>query len=41
LANKDEEMEHFDMQAEAYRIWPMKEEIAQEVDRLNIVLNEY
>lgn len=41
LANKDEEVEHFDMQCDAYRIWSMKEEIGDEVERLNIVLNEY
>lgn len=41
LANKDEEAEHFDLQCESYRIWSMKEEIAEEVERLNTVLNEY
>lgn len=41
LANKDEEGEHFDMQCEAYRIDPMKDEIGEEIERLNGSLNEY
>lgn len=41
LANKDEEAEHFDLQCQSYRIDSMKDEIAEEVERLNTVLNEY
>jgi len=41
LANKDEEGEHFEMQCNAYRIDPMKDEIGQEIERLNGSLNEY
>ena len=41
LANKDEEAEHFEMQCDAYRIDPMKTEIAEELERLNGALNEY
>lgn len=41
LANKDEEAEHFEMQCDAYRINPMKDEIGEELERLNGALNEY
>jgi hypothetical protein len=41
LANKDEEAEHFEMQCDAYRIDPMKDEIGEEIERLNGALNEY
>jgi hypothetical protein len=35
LANKDEEIEHFQMQCEAYRLGPMKSEIEQEIEKLS------
>jgi hypothetical protein len=35
LANKDEEIEHFQLQCEAYRLGPMKLEIEQEIEKLN------
>ncbi len=41
LANKDEEAEHFALFNRVFRVDPMKEEIGQEVERLNSVLNEY
>lgn len=39
LANKDEEIEHFQMQCEAYRLAPMKAEIEQEIERLSTILD--
>jgi hypothetical protein len=39
LANKDEEIEHFQKQCEAYRLAPMKAEIEQEIDRLSTILD--
>lgn len=41
LANKDEEQEHFEMQARAYRVDPALEEVERAVRRLNGSLNEY
>ncbi|MBM3726467.1 MAG: hypothetical protein FJW40_13700 [Acidobacteria bacterium] len=41
LANKDEEIEHFQMQCEQYRIPPMKAEIQDEIERLNAALHDY
>lgn len=41
LANKDEESEHFDLLSGAYHIHTMKDEVDQEVDKLNKALNEY
>ena len=41
LANKDEEAEHFALLNRVFRVDPMKNEIGQEVERLNSVLNEY
>lgn len=41
LANKDEEIEHFDLQAEAYRLGPMKAESEREIEALNASLEEY
>lgn len=38
LANKDEEIEHFQMQCHAYRLDPMKNEVEQEVDKLSHLL---
>ncbi|HNY39362.1 MAG TPA: CorA family divalent cation transporter [Bryobacteraceae bacterium] len=35
LANKDEELEHFQMQVKAYRLDPMKSEIEQEIEKLS------
>jgi len=39
LANKDEEIEHFQMQCEAFRLEPMKAEVEQEVEKLNLTLD--
>ncbi len=41
LANKDEEIEHFTMQCREYRIGPMKEEIEEEIEKLNATLDDY
>jgi CorA-like Mg2+ transporter protein len=41
LANKDEESEHFDLQAREYRLGEMKMEVEQELAALNGSLNEY
>jgi hypothetical protein len=41
LANKDEEIEHFMLQCENYRIGPIKDEIEEELDKLNGSLQEY
>jgi hypothetical protein len=41
LANKDEESEHFDLQALEYRLGEMKSEVEQELAALNGSLNEY
>ncbi len=41
LANKDEEIEHFDMQCRAYRVFEMKREVEGEIRELNASLNEY
>jgi len=41
LANKDEEMEHFHMQCQAYRLLAMKSESEQEIEKLNASLIEY
>ncbi|HBY63571.1 MAG TPA: hypothetical protein DEH78_27415, partial [Solibacterales bacterium] len=41
LANKDEEIEHFEMMCRVYRIAPMKAEIENEVEKLNSMLTEY
>ncbi|MDX2152386.1 MAG: CorA family divalent cation transporter [Bryobacteraceae bacterium] len=41
LANKDEEIEHFEMQCRVYRISPMKAEIENELEKLNSMLTEY
>jgi hypothetical protein len=35
LANKDEEIEHFQLQCEAYRLGSMKSEIEQEIEKLS------
>jgi hypothetical protein len=35
LANKDEEIEHFQMQCKAYRLDPMKAEVEQEIGKLS------
>jgi Mg2+ and Co2+ transporter CorA len=40
LANKDEEIEHFEMQCSAYRIGHMREEIENEIEKLNALLYE-
>lgn len=39
LANKDEEIEHFQMQCTAYRLDPMKREIEQEIEKLSNYLD--
>jgi hypothetical protein len=41
LANKDEEIEHFEMQRREYGIETMKEEIEEEVEKLNASLHSY
>ncbi|NWG14682.1 MAG: hypothetical protein HXY20_14235 [Acidobacteria bacterium] len=41
LANKDEEIEHFALQCQEYRIEPIKTEIEEELDKLNAYLQEY
>jgi hypothetical protein len=41
LANKDEEIEHFQMQCGEYRIEPMKREIEEEIEKLNASLDNY
>jgi hypothetical protein len=41
LANKDEEIEHFALQCQQYRIEPIKKEIEEELDKLNASLQEY
>lgn len=41
LANKDEEIEHFTLQCGQYRIEPMKEEIEEEIEKLNAWLDNY
>jgi len=38
LANKDEEIEHFQMQCRAYRLDPMKTEIEQEAAKMNEII---
>lgn len=39
LANKDEEIEHFQMQSEAFRLPSMKAEVEEELEKLNDTLN--
>ena len=41
LANKDEELEHFRLQCRQYRTEAMKQEIAEEIDKLNASLHNY
>jgi hypothetical protein len=41
LANKDEEIEHFTMQSNAYRIPEIHKHIADEVEKLNSFLHEH
>ena len=41
LANKDEEVEHFTLQARECRIEPMKLEIEEEIEKLNASLDSY
>jgi hypothetical protein len=41
VANKDEEIEHFTMQCDAYRLGPMKGEIEEEIEKLNASLQEF
>jgi len=41
LANKDEELEHFRLQCKQYRTEEMKQEIADEIDKLNASLHNY
>ena len=38
LANKDEEIEHFQMQSEAFRVPAMKTEVEEELEKLNNAL---
>ena len=41
LANKDEELEHFTMQCQQYRIHATKREIEEEIEKLNASLHSY
>lgn len=41
LSNKDEEVEHYDMQAREYRLDGMKAEIENELEALNASLSDY
>ena len=41
LANKDEEIEHFMLQCREYRIGPMKDEIEEEIEKLDASLHTF
>ncbi|MCS6954515.1 MAG: hypothetical protein NZM33_16870 [Bryobacteraceae bacterium] len=41
LANKDEELEHFQLMCRQYRTQPMKREIEEEIEKLNASLHNY
>ena len=41
LANKDEELEHFRLQCSQYRTEAMKQEISEEIEKLNASLHNY
>jgi len=41
LANKDEEIEHFALMRQEYRVDPLKKEIEEEVEKLNASLQQY
>lgn len=41
LANKDEEIEHFQLQCQAYRIEEMRGQLDQELEKLNAVMHGY
>jgi hypothetical protein len=41
LANKDEEIEHFELQCREYRIASMRAEVEQEIEKMNASLNNY
>ena len=41
LANKDEENEHFLMQVHEYRVDILKNEIEEEIEKLNVSLHNY
>jgi hypothetical protein len=41
LANKDEEIEHFQMQCRAYRVEDLRKQIESELANMNAALNEY
>ena len=41
LANKDEEIEHFQMQCRAYRVEELRVQIEEELANMNAALNEY
>lgn len=41
LANKDEEIEHFMLQGQHYRIEPIKREIEEEIEKLDASLHNY
>lgn len=41
LANKDEEIEHFTLQSREYRVEEMKDEIEEEIDKLNESLHNH
>ena len=41
LANKDEEIEHFQLQCRAYRVEELRGQIEQELANMNAALNEY
>lgn len=41
LANKDEESEHFEMQAQQYRLYDMKREVEREIAAMTTSLSDY
>jgi hypothetical protein len=41
LANKDEEIEHFDLQCRQFRIELLKREVEEEIEKLNASLHDY
>jgi hypothetical protein len=41
LANKDEEIEHFDLQCRQFRIDLLKREVEEEIEKLNASLHDY
>jgi Mg2+ and Co2+ transporter CorA len=41
LANKDEEIEHFTLQCQEYRVVPMKAQVEQEIEKMNSSLHTH